>query len=120
MAVLLGPLQLPRRCWRADVQAEMNRVKGKPLYRELRGQGSVAAQADEAWEYVQSRSNSVIHDLFRGQLHSTVQCPHCRVCSHQFDDFMDLSLPLPGHHSVGVRGHECSLQVTFPASTEPQ
>lgn len=48
--LLCDLLQLPR-CGRADVQAELNRVKGKPLFRELKGEGSVCARADEAWDF---------------------------------------------------------------------
>ena len=91
----------------------MNRVKGKPLYRELRGEGSISAQADEAWDCLQSQSNSLIQDLLGGQLQSTVQCPHCRACSHKFDGFMDLNLPLPGEASLSMRNRTCSLQVTM-------
>ena len=115
---LLGLLQLPR-CVCAHVQAETNRVKGRPPYKELRREGSVCAQADEAWDYSQSQSDSVVHDLFKGQYLSTVHCPHCRACTHKFDDFMDLSLPLPGEPNLDT----CSLKVTFRckhASTEPQ
>lgn len=70
----------------------MNTVKGEPRY------------------------NSAIQDLFRGQLQSTVQCPHCRACSRKLDDFMDISLPLPGQASLSMRSRTCSLQVTFLCS----
>ena len=78
-----------------DVQAETNMVEGMPPYKELRGEGSVSAQAEEAWQYARSRSKSVVGDLFTGQLQSTVQCPVCGACSHSFADFLDVSLPLP-------------------------
>ena len=42
----------------------MNRVQGRPPYKELKGEGSATAQADNAWEYSRSRSNMVIHDIF--------------------------------------------------------
>ena len=81
---------------------------GKPPYKELKGEGSVSAQAEEAWSYGQSRSRSVIQDIFAGQLQSTLQCPDCGTCSHTFDDFLDISLPLPcksSHRAV------CTIQV---------
>ncbi|KAA6417109.1 MAG: ubiquitin carboxyl-terminal hydrolase 8-like [Trebouxia sp. A1-2] len=77
------------------MQTELNRVRGRPAYKELKGEGTVSQQADEAWEYAHSRSNSVIQDVFAGQLQSTLECPACHALSHTFDEFMDLSLPLP-------------------------
>ena len=94
------------------MQTELNRVKGKPPYRELKGEGSLAQQADEAWDYAHSRSSSVIQDVFAGQLQSTLQCPHCNGLSHTFDEFMDLSLPLPQKSGFSLRGrHSCTIQV---------
>lgn len=93
------------------LQTELNRVKGKPPYKELKGEGSINAQADEAWDYGHSRSNSVIQDIFAGQLQSTLQCPACGALSHTFDEFMDLSLPLPQTAGLSVRSPTCTIQV---------
>lgn len=93
------------------LQTELNRVKGKIPYKELKGEGSVNAQADEAWNYAHSRSNSVIQDIFAGQLQSTLQCPACGALSHTFDEIMDLSLPLPQKPSLSVRSAACTIQV---------
>ena len=97
----------------AAVQTELNRVKGKAPYKELKGEGTVSQQADEAWEYAHSRSNSIIQDIFAGQLQSTLECPACHALSHTFDEFMDLSLPLPQKGSRSLRGGStCTIQVT--------
>lgn len=96
--------------WHA-LQTELNRVKVKPPYKELKGEGSVSQQADEAWEYAHSRSNSIIQDIFAGQLQSTLQCPHCHAESHTFDEFMDLSLPLPQQQGLRQRASSCTIQV---------
>ena len=96
----------------AAVQTELNRVKGKAPYKELKGEGTVSQQADEAWEYAHSRSNSIIQDIFAGQLQSTLECPACHALSHTFDEFMDLSLPLPQKASRNSRGGStCTIQV---------
>ena len=97
------------------MQTELNRVKGKPPYKELKGEGSVSAQANEAWDYAHSRSSSVIQDVFAGQLQSTLQCPACGTLSHTFDEFMDLSLPLPQKPSFGIRTPTCTIQVRSPS-----
>ena len=97
------------------VQTELNRVRGKPAYKELKGEGTVSQQADEAWEYAHGRSNSVIQDIFAGQLQSTLECPACHALSHTFDEFMDLSLPLPQKSGHGLRGgRTCTIQVVVP------
>ena len=77
------------------LQEEADRVEGKKPYKELKGKGPVAQQADDAWAYARSRSNSAVQDVFAGQLQSTLQCPHCHACSYSFDEFLDLSLQLP-------------------------
>ncbi len=87
-------------------------MHGKPAYKELKGEGTVSQQADEAWEYAHSRSNSVIQDIFAGQLQSTLECPACHAVSHTFDEFMDLSLPLPQQSGHSLRGGKtCTIQV---------
>lgn len=37
------------------MQEETNVLKGRLPYKELKGKGSVSAQADEAWDYSRSR-----------------------------------------------------------------
>ena len=97
----------------SGVQTELNRVRGKPPYKELKGEGSVSQQADEAWSYAHSRNDSIIQDVFAGQLQSTLQCPACGALSHTFDGFMDLSLPLPPKPGLGLRAStSCTIQVT--------
>lgn len=53
----------------------------------------VAAQ--ECWEIHLRRNQSIIVDLFQGQLKSTLHCPNCQNISIMFDPFMYLSVPLP-------------------------
>lgn len=77
------------------LQTEGNRVPGKPRYRELSSKGSEASQAAEAAAYARSWHDSLVDDLFGGQLQSTVTCSSCGQRSHQFDPMLDLSVPLP-------------------------
>jgi ubiquitin carboxyl-terminal hydrolase 2 len=78
-------------------------VVGKPAYRELKGDGSVVQQAEEADGYARSWHDSTIDDLFGGLLQSTLQCQTCKRESHCFDPFFDLSLPIPSRPSVTVQ-----------------
>lgn len=83
-------------------------MRGTPQYRELKGEGSATAQADEEWEYARSYNNSRIQDVFEGQGHSSSCCPCCREHSRKFDTFLDVNLALPGDNDSS-----CSLEVTF-------
>jgi ubiquitin C-terminal hydrolase len=79
----------------ALLQSECNRVQGKPQYKELSSHGSVLQQAAEAAAYARSWHDSLVDDLFGGQLQSTITCSTCGAQSHCFDPFLDLSVPLP-------------------------
>lgn len=52
-------------------------------------------KADLTWEWYCRHENSIIRDLFVGQLKSTLRCTVCSNTSVTFDPFWDLSVPLP-------------------------
>jgi ubiquitin carboxyl-terminal hydrolase 4/11/15 len=76
---------------------DLNRVRVKP-YRETREADGRPDEevAREAWRAHLDRNDSIIVDLFQGQLKSTLVCPEpgCGRVSVTFDPFMYLSLPL--------------------------
>ncbi len=78
------------------LQQEMNRVRGKPAYKELSGKGSEAEQAAEAAGYARSWHDSLIDDVFGGLLQSCVTCHSCGTTYHCFDPFLDLCVPING------------------------
>lgn len=51
--------------------------------------------ADLTWEWYSKVENSIVKDLFVGQLKSTLRCTVCGNTSVTFDPFWDLSVPLP-------------------------
>ncbi|CAK8672621.1 unnamed protein product [Clavelina lepadiformis] len=75
---------------------DLNRVHEKP-YVELEDSGGRPDEevAQEAWENHLSRNQSIIIDLFHGQIKSQVRCMECNTISVRFDPFTFLSLPLP-------------------------
>ncbi|XP_052867758.1 ubiquitin carboxyl-terminal hydrolase Usp2-like [Anopheles cruzii] len=73
-------------------------VKRDPLG-ELDDDMSNRFKADMLWEWYSKAENSVIKDLFVGQLRSTLKCTYCSTESTMFDPFWDLSLPLPTSNS---------------------
>ncbi|XP_028897183.1 ubiquitin carboxyl-terminal hydrolase Usp2 isoform X1 [Zeugodacus cucurbitae] len=52
-------------------------------------------KADLTWEWYSRHENSLIRDLFVGQLKSTLRCTTCGNTSVTFDPFWDLSVSLP-------------------------
>ncbi|XP_039429605.1 ubiquitin carboxyl-terminal hydrolase 32 isoform X3 [Culex pipiens pallens] len=83
--------------WLLDsLHEDLNRVMEKP-YSELKdsdGRADVVVAA-EAWSQHHARNQSIIVDLFYGQLKSKVTCSGCGRDSVRFDPFSLLSLPLP-------------------------
>ncbi|XP_055612922.1 ubiquitin carboxyl-terminal hydrolase 32 [Uranotaenia lowii] len=83
--------------WLLDsLHEDLNRVMEKP-YSELKdsdGRSDVVV-AMEAWNQHHARNQSIIVDLFYGQLKSKVTCSGCGRDSVRFDPFSLLSLPLP-------------------------
>eukprot|EP00899_Mesostigma_viride_P011015 jgi/Mesvir1/19915/Mv13186-RA.1 len=77
------------------LHVECNRIATVAPYKELEGKGTTHDQAMEAWQYHRSRHDSVIQDIFCGQLQSTIECQKCHRRSHCFDPFLDLSIPIP-------------------------
>ncbi|XP_041349176.1 ubiquitin carboxyl-terminal hydrolase 32-like [Gigantopelta aegis] len=75
---------------------DLNRVHDKP-YVELKDSDMRPDEevAREAWDNHLLRNQSVIVDLFHGQLKSKVKCQECGHVSVRFDPFTYLSLPLP-------------------------
>lgn len=75
---------------------DLNRVMEKP-YSELKDSNGRAdcEVAAEAWNQHHGRNQSIVIDLFYGQLKSKVSCLSCGHDSVRFDPFSLLSLPLP-------------------------
>ncbi|XP_074640674.1 ubiquitin carboxyl-terminal hydrolase 32-like [Tubulanus polymorphus] len=75
---------------------DLNRVHDKP-YVELKDSDGRPDEevAKEAWDNHVKRNQSIIVDLFHGQLKSQVRCIECGHISVRFDPFSYMSLPLP-------------------------
>lgn len=56
---------------------------------------STNRKADLTWDWYSRVENSVVIDLFVGQLKSSLKCTVCGNTSDTFDPFWDLSVPLP-------------------------
>ena len=101
---------------------ELNRVTSKPKYKEINCDKESMEKQSEIWyDYFKARDNSIITDLFEGQLCSTIQCKSCGYKSYTFDTFMDLSVSIP-RKAVRYTGYvdvsECIGSYTTPESME--
>lgn len=77
------------------IHEDLNRVKVKAYVEAKESDGRPDAEvAAEAWEGHLRRNQSVVVDLFQGQLKSTLECPECQRRSITFDPFMYLSVPI--------------------------
>jgi len=76
---------------------DLNRVVDKPYTKVIDSAGRAdPLVAKEAWHRHLLRNQSIVVDMFQGQLKSQVVCPDCKSESITFDPFMFLSIPLPG------------------------
>ena len=83
------------RCLLDGLSAELNRVTEKPKYEELDfDELPLHEQAKRWWQYSLKREDSVITDIFQGQLLSRTTCTQCNHRSCAFDSFMDLQVPI--------------------------
>ncbi|OXG79192.1 ubiquitin carboxyl-terminal hydrolase 4/11/15 [Cryptococcus neoformans var. grubii Br795] len=79
---------------------DLNRILKKPYiekpdWKPGGGNKELAELGKECWDGYKKRNDSVIVDLFQGQLKSTLVCPECHKESITFDPFMYLTVPLP-------------------------
>lgn len=82
---------------------------------------NVPSEADKAWAAYLKFNDSVVSDMFAGQLQSTIECQTCHNQSYCFDPFLDLSVPIPKNtESKGFLGRKlvsdlskCSLEDCF-------
>lgn len=84
----------------------------------------ILEQSERMWQNYMARNNSLITQVFCGQLHSLVVCNVCKRESNCYDPFMDLSLPIP-KTAGGVKGGmfgggDCSLETCLAQFSEEE
>ncbi|XP_068142891.1 ubiquitin carboxyl-terminal hydrolase 32 isoform X1 [Drosophila tropicalis] len=102
--------------WLLDaLHEDLNRVTEKP-YSELKDSNGRPDKivAAEAWSQHHARNQSIIIDLFYGQLKSKVSCLGCGHESVRFDPFSLLSLPLPVENYVYLEALVILLDGSVP------
>jgi ubiquitin carboxyl-terminal hydrolase 6/32 len=80
---------------------DLNRVKKKPYVERKDSNGRPdCVVAKESWDGHLSRNQSVVVDLFHGQIKSVLTCKTCKFSNVSFDAFSTLTLPLPTENSA--------------------
>eukprot|EP00047_Mylnosiga_fluctuans_P019186 m.79853 g.79853 ORF g.79853 m.79853 type:complete len:1226 (+) comp8016_c0_seq2:46-3723(+) len=86
---------------------DLNRVRKKPTLPTVDlSTLPTGVAAERAWDLHTKINDSMIVDLFQGQLQSTIECATCHFRSSTYTAFMFLSLPVPsgpGQHTL----HDC-------------
>jgi len=93
---------------------DTNRVKTKLPFEELTDPPTASDKeiSNDWWRYFTARNDSVVWNLFAGQLKSETKCRACGHRSRVFDPFMDLSVPIPKS--------ECTLGDCLEKFVEPE
>lgn len=68
------------------------------------------AESAIAWKRYLKLNDSVITDIFAGQLQSTIECLTCRHRSSSYDPFLDLSVPIHKEGENGTRGFMSAMK----------
>lgn len=77
------------------IHEDLNRCKNKPAVKSVVGDGTNDQEiAAQAWMNHKLRNDSIIVDLFHGQLRSELLCPLCHKTTVVFDPYMCLPLPI--------------------------
>jgi ubiquitin C-terminal hydrolase len=93
---------------------DTNRVTAKLPFEELTDPPTASDKeiSNDWWRYFTARNDSVVWNLFAGQLKSETRCRACGHRSRVFDPFMDLSVPIPKS--------ECTLGDCLEKFVEPE
>jgi len=93
-------------CLRSILDAlheDLNRINQRPVFtysdkdaEELSKLGSAML----SWNRQKSISNSIVSDIFAGQIESVIRCSTCGFESATYDAFFDLSVPIPKKNNL--------------------
>ncbi|KAI8590099.1 hypothetical protein BDZ88DRAFT_451420 [Geranomyces variabilis] len=77
---------------------DLNRIKERSTFAYTTEEFDKLCDAEKArvsWNRYYASNDSAIADLFVGQLCSILECQRCRHTSSSYEEFWDLSLPIP-------------------------
>lgn len=79
-----------------DMNNELNEIKDKIAYKELKTDGKTKSESDKEYDKLfRSRESSIIIDTFYGQFINIFICNKCKSKSFSFQKVLDLPLLMP-------------------------
>ncbi len=92
-----------------DINSELNKIKNKPLYRELETKNKSKIECDkEYYDLCKLREDSIIIDTFYGQIINIFTCKsyQCNQQTFSFQKVLDLPLLIPRNVSSSISLNE--------------
>ena len=92
-----------------DINSELNKIKNKPLYRELDTKNKSKIECDkEYYDLCKLREDSIIIDTFYGQIINIFTCKsyQCNQQTFSFQKVLDLPLLIPRNVSTSISLNE--------------
>ncbi|CEM10255.1 unnamed protein product [Vitrella brassicaformis CCMP3155] len=88
---------------------DTNRIQEKPPFQEMDDRpGETPTEAsDRWWTYDHQRSDSIVSDVFGGQLMTEIICPKCGHIARNFETNWSLPLTIPDDETAEVELDEC-------------
>ena len=79
-----------------DLNSELNEIKDKIAYKELKTSGKSKIECDKEYDKLfRSRESSIIIDSFYGQIINIFICSKCKTKTFSFQKILDLPLLIP-------------------------
>ena len=88
-----------------SLHEELNRITNKPYVelKERQNDEDDNMASKRWWENFKKRDDSIIVDLFYGQLKSLIKCPNCQKESISYEPFMILNLNIPETNKIKIK-----------------
>ncbi|KAJ3118720.1 Ubiquitin carboxyl-terminal hydrolase 21, partial [Nowakowskiella sp. JEL0407] len=101
---------------------ELNKIKKWPRFVYTDNELERIRDTEKAlfwWNNHRAKNQSIISELFCGQMHSTVTCNSCGKSSSTFEIFWDISLPVPaGRAYTPISLEDCLSRFCSPEPLE--
>jgi ubiquitin C-terminal hydrolase len=82
-----------------DISSEMNLAKSK-IFKELDTKDKYLTLLNEEYHKLfLERENSLVTDIFYGQMCNSFECNQCSFKTHSFEKFIDIPILLGNHYS---------------------
>ena len=100
------------------IHEDLNRCKKKKYVEGIEGNGTNDEEiAMKSWNIYKQRNDSIIVDLFHGQLRSRLICPKCHSTVVLFDPYMSIPMPINPPHSTQLTAIYIPYDYNIPCQT---